>query len=267
MNIYHYTNIHGLLGILNSNTFWISKSTFMNDPGEIEYAWKLYQAEIGKHEGADLFRPLINWIDGILRVQDIFILSLSKDKDSLSLWSRYGQGHGYSIEIDMDKLIAEINDTNLKIPFKAFFDVSYEQDFLKKYVEAHMEKYYKAQKVNKNYPIDSEQTVDLMFNVLSSLFAFKHKAYADEKEIRGIFIIPNRYSLVTDSIWDDNVSFRIQDNRIIPFITLKMNNLNWIKGIILGPLNKEERDLEGIDLLLKSKKLKINVTKSEVPYR
>ncbi len=238
----------------------------MNDPEEIEYAWNLYKTEISKHKNPDLFQPLIKWVDGILRVQDIFILSLSKANDSLSLWSRYSQYNGYSIEIDMDKLITEINNTNLKIPFQAFFEVSYEQDYLNKYVSVHMKEYHEAQIINKNFPIDSERTSILMFNVLNSLFLFKHKAYSDEKEIRGIFIIPNKYSLVTDSVWNDNIRFRIQNDIIIPFITLKMNTFSWIKGIILGPKIKDDNALKGIEILLKSKNIKINVRKSDVPY-
>ncbi len=239
----------------------------MNDPGEIEYAWQIYKDAMRKYTKADLFEPLVKWIDGVLKVQDFFILSLSKQKDSLSLWNRYGQGYGYSLEIIIKQLVEEIKKNKLGPAFKGFFDVSYEENFNHKYVESLTGEYYKAQTVNRNFPINSEQTADITSKVLSSLLAFKHNAYTDEKEVRGIFILPNLHSLVTDSIWLDSVFFRIQDTKIIPFITLKMQDRKWINGVILGPLNKEKRYAEGIELLLKSKRSTIGVAQSEVPYR
>lgn len=265
--LYHYTAIHGLAGILNSKELWLSKSTVMNDPGEIEYAWKFYKAAIEKYENTKFFEPLIKWIDGILKVQDIFILSLTKEKDSLPLWLRYGKGYGCSIEFDMKQLSIEIRNSNIKGMFKGFYEVSYEEDFNKKYVEEHIEKYYQAQKTNWSYPTDSEQTANLNFRVISSLFAFKHKAYADEKEIRGIFLLPNLNSLVVSSYYHDNISFRTQGDRKIPYIALKFQTLNWIRSVMLGPLNKKEGDIEEINSLFKGKKSEISVIKSEVPYR
>lgn len=108
--LYHYTNAESLLNILDSGEMWITKSNYMNDPEEIEYGLKIFNTEINKYKSSDkqYFEPLVNWIKGVHNYHDYFILSLSDNDDSLSLWDRYSNGRGYCIGLDIDEMITEL---------------------------------------------------------------------------------------------------------------------------------------------------------------
>jgi hypothetical protein len=267
--LYHYTTASGVFGILASKSFWISKSSFMNDPGELLYAWNMYIHEIEK--GGDkirpIFGPMVQWIQGVLEVQDFFILSLTKERDSLSLWQRYSKGSGYILEIDLENLTKEINIGDYKNNFNGFFEVYYDNDFQNKVVHVNIQNYITAQSNNRNFPLNSESTSDITFRILSSIFAFKHGSYKDESEVRGVFWIPNLKSLVVKESWLSIVNFRQQSDKIIPYIEIKFSSFNWLKSITLGPLNKDSVRKEGLQLYLLSKDINIPIFESDVPYR
>lgn len=55
-HIYHYTNLDGLFGILDSNEFWLSDVRFMNDPSDSgEYVINLIN-EIIEEEDKDTYK-------------------------------------------------------------------------------------------------------------------------------------------------------------------------------------------------------------------
>jgi hypothetical protein len=266
----HYTNADGLFSIIESNSFWVSKSEFMNDPGEIKYARSLYDQEMQnyKTEELKLFDPMITWIDGILKVNDIFILSLTKEEDSLSLWERYGKGFGYSLKIDIDIFNEELTELNKLDSFKGFFEVNYGQGFQNDVVKKLLKDYIVSQKMNINFPLENETTSAICFKILDSIFAFKHISYKDEQEVRGIFSLPNLNSkFVVNDVWLSNIKFRPQNNKILPFIEKKLKSFRWLKGITLGPLNKDSRYKDGLELYLKSKGLNVEIIESCAPYR
>ncbi len=108
-NIYHYTDINGLRGILQSDCIWLTSSDYTNDRREL-------------HDGRDLFRKAIEKkfclngghnrvtekiIEGIEKehVPHTYIASFSRSKNSLSQWRAYGKnGSGYMLTIDPQEL-------------------------------------------------------------------------------------------------------------------------------------------------------------------
>ncbi len=265
----HYTNADGLFSIIESNSFWVSKSEFMNDPGEIKYARSLYEQEMQNYKAEELklFEPMITWIDGILKVQDIFILSLTKEEDSLSLWDRYGKGFGYSLKIDIDIFIEELTELNKQTSLMGFFEVNYGEEFQNVVVKKLLKNYIVSQKMNINFPLENKTTSAICFKILDSIFAFKHISYKDEQEVRGIFSLPNLNSLCVPDVWLSNIKFRSKNNKILPFIEKKLKSFRWLKGITLGPLNKDSRYKDGLELYLKSKGLNVKIIESCAPYR
>lgn len=47
MNIYHYTDLNGLKGILSSNAFWATNFYFMNDAHELQHGVKCIENALG----------------------------------------------------------------------------------------------------------------------------------------------------------------------------------------------------------------------------
>ena len=111
-SLYHYTKVSSLMNILKTRSLFATKSSFLNDTNEMDYII---------HVTADVIRKLSNqaWIDLLMKHvvntmeeykrHDTFVLSLSTDKDSITLWSEFGEQTGYSVAFDGEKLIDEID--------------------------------------------------------------------------------------------------------------------------------------------------------------
>lgn len=98
--IYHYTDIKALQGILDKQEFWVTKSEFLNDPSETSYMPKVLGNNILNDVVPNL-KDLINEIED--KKNDVYILSLSADGDSLPMWKNYSNNDGYNIRVDKDK--------------------------------------------------------------------------------------------------------------------------------------------------------------------
>ena len=122
--LFHYTNVDGLEGILKSQNLWATHFRFLNDPTELtfvaRFVERIFEAEVfdlianddarfgsvvkllrdafAKDEAAQLFRSAFTTID---RTAPIFICSLCRHDDEsikkrglLSQWRGYGFGGG-----------------------------------------------------------------------------------------------------------------------------------------------------------------------------
>ena len=58
LKLYHYTNIYGALGIINSQTLWATHYGFLNDPEERSYGFRLLDNFLDQHKSIDLCRYL-----------------------------------------------------------------------------------------------------------------------------------------------------------------------------------------------------------------
>ena len=143
--LFHYTGINGLQGILESQSLWATHSSFLNDTTEIEAFKKILpdilrpamiktvdriqkkpngQALIEPHGGIDgAVQFLSSTINDILydvfrnHHEDIYIASFCTHKNdeenqhgSLSQWRGYGQDGGYAIVFDgklLDNFLAQ----------------------------------------------------------------------------------------------------------------------------------------------------------------
>ena len=118
--LYHYTKCNGLNGILENNCFWATKSDFLNDPKEFSYIEAIIRdvcKELIKNEDwremflKDVLEEKV-FLDGG-RNKEYFILSFSKCRDSITMWSEFGNKTGYNIGFDSKKIIKRIEEDNI----------------------------------------------------------------------------------------------------------------------------------------------------------
>jgi hypothetical protein len=111
--LYHYTKSNGVNGILSNNCFWATKSDFLNDPNEFSHIQgivdKICQENIKKMALKEMFLQ-----DSIYAEQekqrDYFVLSFSKCRDSITMWSEFANKTGYNIGFRSDDIIARIEE-------------------------------------------------------------------------------------------------------------------------------------------------------------
>ncbi|WP_155854567.1 hypothetical protein [Paenarthrobacter nicotinovorans] len=104
--VWHYTSPEGLAGILQNNVLWATSAAFLNDTHEFTSGARHLRRQLRKLTGND---PATNReIDTRLAEQEIdpskaFILSASRDGDSLTLWRNYGKhAVGYAVGLRPD---------------------------------------------------------------------------------------------------------------------------------------------------------------------
>ena len=104
---YHYTNHQGMLGIINSSSFWATDSFYLNDSSEGSFGKVVLEDAINKEiniqfklkEEIDYARELIDIQYDIIKNNRIrtYIVSFCENGDLLSQWRGYAGGSGVSL--------------------------------------------------------------------------------------------------------------------------------------------------------------------------
>lgn len=93
--VWHYTDAAGLVGMLTEHKLWATSMSFMNDPGEADYAASLLREAaqtIDNQAGRDIIGYIRHpGLDGYEQgFSERFVLCASGAADSLDLWRSYG---------------------------------------------------------------------------------------------------------------------------------------------------------------------------------
>jgi hypothetical protein len=103
--VYHYTDAHGLEGIIRSEELWLTSIQHLNDPTELRYGLGLATEELDqiandKHKAIQLMCHILKdvMIHRVHLAFDFFVCSLSRNGDDLGQWRGYGDdGRGFAI--------------------------------------------------------------------------------------------------------------------------------------------------------------------------
>lgn len=93
--VYHYTSLEGFVGIVGSQSVWMTEHAYLNDRREVRYGLDILLETVNAVlEGATdaIVRDLLSaWKEGLGNTRNrICITSFSGDSDSLSQWRAYG---------------------------------------------------------------------------------------------------------------------------------------------------------------------------------
>ncbi|MCE3116180.1 DUF2971 domain-containing protein [Enterobacter sp. ASE] len=262
MSIYHYTDLHGLLGIVSKSELWATNIYFLNDRLEFRHGLKCYLNALAFYR--DRVTPELRGkvTEFINLMQDVSVLpfysiSFSKVGDQLSQWRGYGKENGVCIEFDEDYLHAALKDCG-------YYIQRGEVDYLG---ENNHEEIWKV--IERFSPIEH---LELAFTdgnrnanvhramLLRGLVAFiKHEGFSEEREYRFVFTSKDNAPAV---------NFRVTHNGYIPYVIFKAKEKLPIKSVCIGPVKEKEQIKKGIRFLLDSSGYQhVAVNFSNVPYR
>lgn len=274
----HYTNLNGLLGIIESNGLWLSDHRFLNDSEEYHngklLVLKLLDRVLNKKRYHHFKKILQDTINELKEMKEniYYVCSFSTQKDNLDQWK------GYALNDDGIAIVFE-NNTNQQsfghfcmLPMMTPSKVIYSDLVKCKILLRTIRKYafeYKKDKNEKRYEknLDEDWARELAKHLSLEFINFKNSSYQSESEIR--LAITGRW------IEEFTLKHRVSNNRIIPYINLSeeytkhMNNEKLpIKEIIVGPISKQNIMIKSIEEYLKNMGYNsVKVTKSQVPYR
>lgn len=293
--VYHYTNIHSLQNILENNQFWVTESNFLNDITEIKYIATYIETILSLYSKVDNYttefetflkniyeglsyyfnindkRNTIDIDDNIKETLDnlietkTYILSLSTEKDSLSLWSNYSNNEGYNIGIDINELEKSLKNNDIcddirvsptlngLVQYRALPtpNTDLTSDIL-------FNELYSFYTNASNLRIDDNKMVIAAIKSLIYLGMFvKKNSFSDEREYRIIF----RENKVKES-------FRVKNGAFIPYIQIPFPK-ECINEINIGPNNNSDISKSGLRRLLEHNEYKsdIPISKSDIPLR
>jgi hypothetical protein len=201
--IYHYTDVKGALGILNSGRCWLTERAHLNDPSEIKYGADCAVTMAEELAGAsptDLRRfaatYLKNGLNAGLRAFGFYVASFSFDPDDLGQWRAYAdQGRGVALGFSSTAFDQDApGQTVLKPP--QTFALRYKRQILKEYQQRGIEHalaLLEAPELRTDFSNHHRIAVPWIFTKLAILVVFnsvlfKHPAYGHEKEFRVLLL-------------------------------------------------------------------------------
>jgi DUF2971 family protein len=292
--VYHYTSIDTMMKIVESESIWATSVCYLNDTSEQSHFLNLVRkrlpsiafrnsddreaavAFLSKPEGGFERRP--------------FIASFSADGDSLPQWRSYcHEGNGVAIGFSTECLEnAHIGDNEpLAAAMIRLAKVKYPSP--KDEQEIDNDLLTLMDSANATVATLRSQGSDFKSLTLPLIFGFMLAQEACFRKSES-FRSENEYRLLVDTILPSVsvLSYRVSRSSLIPYIDVKVpryedghesdpsdvllsNSLvgsyQFIKEITVGPSPNIELTVDTVRAFFKTKKLKVDVKKSDVSFR
>lgn len=213
---WHYTNGAGLLGIVQKGSFWASSAgTALNDLSELEYGLRLFRDSLktlSEERGLDEIVPLQVALSPLAMansLRTVFVLSASRNGDSLNQWMHYGNSRGFAIELDMSLPLNTAVKHGLKeglnrmsdvIPRAGWSDVDY--------LESSQTSRARELLLTALPGTPDSRSVGFMsLLALDAIARMKHPAFEAEEEVRSLFTSE-----------PSTANFRESDGRLVMYV-------------------------------------------------
>lgn len=230
--IYHYTTIDALVNgiiVLNPNPYeeiclWATHSDYLNDKTEIKFSSKLIDDKIKKFCNGKFYQTY-NDLKELDNEKEKHILSFSKTKDSIPMWSMYGKnGKGIMLGFNFESHDLEV--------ICHYID----RKELNSFIDEMMNKLIHIE--NKDNKINSEQ-IKILVELYNQRFAIKSKCFSYEKEIR-MLIDPNATleQQFNSSNPFSQVNFRIKNDILTPYFKYYFHKKTLVE-LWIGPTQNQ----------------------------
>lgn len=286
--LYHYTSAAGLKGICEEE-FWITESNFLNDSTEFHVATDIFCEVMDMHmqdrEKCECMKKQV--CDEIARLKHRggmhekvaycgdYVISFSLDYDSTLMWSEYSDFLGYCMKFDFEKLLHSFPGCNHTIMHgKVIYNHDEQISLIEKAIEHQFLQWptgFDYLNAWEDFDILTEQEIEDFYWMLAVVIEaynvfFKLPCFEGEHEYRFVFSCGHdggRYK-------PENLEkqyFRIKDEILIPYVRKRLSSLDALEGILIGPKNKSDIAVKGVECFLRNLRLDAKVEKSQMPLR
>lgn len=287
--LYHYTTAEGICGIVENREFVATKSDFLNDKMEFQYAVEVMERLIERYIvntdlrmqfsaklKAEIDRIGIISSDHAALDEDemsFYVVAFSKQNNNSLLWAEFTDFRGYCLEFDYEKIVEGFRH-RVFLHGTVIYDEEEQMngllESLLSCIHSLVEKGAKdLQGFFEEDAIPSEeslnQLVDAMAVVCSVYTMFFKKSYfAGEEEYRFIFP-PLHYEK-----GQDRPQFRLLDQIFLPYIMVELEAEQQelpLQSVMVGAKNNSDIAVRGMKYFLKTQGLDIPVLLSDIPLR
>jgi hypothetical protein len=234
LNLYHYTDQQGFLGIFENEELWATKIQFLNDNSEYKIATTIARAYIetlmkDEVDENKIFR-LRRWdrcLDSF-KNSNTCVFSLSEQGDLLSQWRGYSSSlGGYSIGFKKDVLASFLHSIGFSLE-----KCIYERKKQEERIHSMMDNLWRKYKDTKE---ENEHKINLMSSSSNEFFSNVHNISPILKD--SSFSEENEWRIVSKGGVNFNrLSFRVGKSMLVPFLKIALPNFEdgLINEIIVG---------------------------------
>lgn len=268
MQIYHYTDLNGLKGIIENGSLWATNFYFLNDAQELQHGMQCIIKSL-EHLNEDFNEKSLKFIrDAMSRfnlneANHMYNISFCQAPDLLSQWRGYGATQGVCLEFDSEELIESLSFNECS---SMSGSVIYTKPDSTLEAKSEIIKFFKQEEIAKLIASDPFHGYIYSTSFVRKVTPFfKHSSFSEEEEFRIVVQPLNRL---------DNVLFRVNANGLIPYIEIKAQvNNRWqgrlpLKSVKIGPCKEKGLIVDGIQFLLQSRGyMNIPYSFTDAPFR
>jgi hypothetical protein len=268
VELFHYTDLAGLQGILQNHDLWLTNSRYSNDSEEMTHGCKVVMTILQNARTVDPVSQYMTRLEELTKQSEgVYVCCFCEKDNLLSQWRSYGaNGTGVSVQVDpngFSQLTGPDCPSGLLRFWRVFYAAEKQNDIIQKAID------YFAPTSAYQTPGQSPEACARKAAEAIQFFipTFKNSDFSEEREWRLIFT-PSSATTV-------NLRFRVSRNMLVPFYSLKelvggqgALPLLPIKGLRVGPSVHKQLNVESACLLLgQNGYTNIPVMASDTPYR
>ncbi len=287
--LYHYTTAEGIRGIVENGEFVATKSDFLNDKLEFQYAVEVMERLMEKYIVNESLRERFSekLKAEIARLgiissaatpvsgeeMSFYVVSFSKQQNNTLLWVEFTDFRGYCLEFDYERIVEGFSH-RLFLHGTVIYD---EEEQMNALLEGLLscirnlaeEGARDLQGFFEEEPLTTEDSLDQLVEIMAvvcSVYAmfFKKSFFAGEEEYRFIF------SPLQKGTAETQPRFRLLNQIFLPYIKVKLEGKTGsipLQSVMVGAKNNSDIAVRGMKYFLKTKGLDIPVLLSDVPLR
>ncbi|HVN58747.1 MAG TPA: DUF2971 domain-containing protein [Bacteroidales bacterium] len=273
--LYHYTNLEALIGIVQKHDLWLTNSRFSNDETELNHGYEIAREVINRHKQTKTSTEMARYyglVESLLRnpPQGVYICCFCERNNLLSQWRSYGEnGTGVSIGFNptgFQRFTGPDLSTE-QYGLMRLWKVYYDDQVKEKIVAQALELIPEMHK-GKSIELQAQKAAEAIHFFLPT---FKNKDFVDEDERRLIFTPSKNCSV--------KPLYRYRRQMLVPYFSLNslvnqnnQNNQNPcrlpIKSVMVGPSERKQINKESIELLMHNNNYgDADIEVSDTPYR
>ena len=290
--LYHYTTAEGIRGIVENREFVATKSDFLNDKLEFQYAVEVMERLTEKYivnEGLRerFFLALKKEIDrlGIIAPActqgggcdgdglSFYVVAFSKLQNNALLWAEFTDFKGYCLEFDYEKLVEGFRHRVFLHGTVIYNEAEQMNGLLESLLSCIRQLQEKGMTDLENFFEEEENISDISLKKLTeemavvvSVYAmfFKKSFFEGEEEYR--FVFPP----VINAIGTAKPEFRLLHQIFLPYIMVEFNREQEeipLESVMVGAKNNSDIAVRGMKYFLQCQGLDIPVLLSDIPLR
>jgi hypothetical protein len=265
--LYHYTDLGALNGIISHSDLWLTHCRYSNDAEEMNHGMKIAQRVISEMRKT-ASREMESYLRGIkyklkeCGLDDVYVCCFCDNQNQLSQWRGYGaNGSGVELEIQAEQFGA-ISGPDCPVGLMRFWRVYYELGKQRTRIKEIVDFWSKR-------PTTLDERVQYASDAIRFFIpTFKHKDFHEESEWRLIFTPGSNCPVAP--------RFRVARGMLVPYFSLRdiivasQANLDRlpIERVRIGPSAARDLNVESTRMLLKYCNYEgVPVEASHTPYR